>query len=274
MKIAICCIYYGYLTGSELYVFDLAHELNRRGHVVSVHSPNIRSLLATRTDKNIRVTKTLSCDEIGNPDIILAQHRSVAKIFMENVNAPVVYTSHSEIYPEERPLVHPHIKRYIAVRQEIANQMVSKIGISADLIEVIPNGIDIQRFKPSNEPKEYGFIPGFINDLRQPFVDRIIRENKDTPLLFMGDGNNPQPGENIRVHKSVLDIENYYARAKWCAGLFKGRTQYESWACQVPFKAYDWNGSPVEQIRPDNFEEIYALTSVVDKLENIYKQIA
>jgi len=219
------------------------------------------------------VTNRLSCDSVGTPDIILAQHRSVAKIFIENVNAPVVYTSHSEKYPEECPIIHPNIKKYIAVRQEIADRMVGEIGISADMIEVIPNGIDLQRFKPSSEPKEYGFIPGFINGLRQPFVDRVIRENKDIPLLFMGDGNNPQPRENIRVLKSVVDIENYYARARWCAGLFKGRTQYESWACQVPFKAYSWDGTPVEQIRPDNFEEIYALTSVVDKLENIYKQI-
>lgn len=271
MKILISCLFYENCTGSELYVFDLAHALLRRGHDISVHAQDIGGQIFERTDERIRVSPRQTSKT--TPDLVLAQHHVFSKDLIENTDAPVVYTCHSEKLPDEFPIKHPKIKKYIAVRQAIADFMVEEGEITADKIEVVPNGVDLNRFKPSDKPKKYGFIPANVTLLRMPFIERLMEEYPTESLLFSGFGTGLLPNKpNLLRKDSQWEIEEFYDEAKWVAGLFQGRTQYEAWACGLEFKSYYWDGTPYPMERPDNFEEIYGLEKVVDTLEDIYKR--
>lgn len=271
MNVVISCLYYENTTGSELYIFELAHELLARGHKIAIHASEIGGEIFNHTSEDIRVSPRATPRE--TPDIVLAQHYTFSEDLINNTNAPVVYTVHSEVIPDENPIKNDKIKKYIAVREPIADRMINEFSIPANMIEVVPNGVNLDRFKPSDEPKEYGLIPANFNGWREPFMKRMINEIKDEKMLFVGNGLNFIPNApNVEKKSAVWDVENLYKKAKWAAGLFQGRTMYEAWACQIPFKSYGWKGEDYPMERPENFEEIYGLKQVVDRLEQIYME--
>lgn len=101
---------------------------------------------------------------------------------------------------------------------------------------------------------------------------RLFKEVKD-PMMFLGLGMENLPEDSrITTHGPTWDIQDFYPPAKWVAGLFKGRTQYEAWAMDREFRGYDWEGNRVESDPPDNFRELFSLSSVVDRLEAIYRE--
>ena len=217
------------------------------------------------TDPRIKVV-----DYIPEHDIILAQHHQVSAPIIQATDSPVVYTCHSEVYSAELPYRHPNIFKYVAVRQEIADKMM-EMGIGAGDIEVIHNGVDLNRFTPVEATREYVFVPGTNDPVRHPMFNRIINETKE-PLLFFGLGMNRVTGPRIEGRPAAWEIEKLYPAAMWVCGLFKGRTQYESWAMDREFKAYDWDGEPVPMDKPQDFEQQHGLTSVVDTLESIHRE--
>ncbi len=265
MKFLITCLFYRDATGSELYIHDLAHELWNRGHQVDIYPQLPGPYLVDRTN-GPRIV-----DYIPEHDIILAQHHQVSAPIIQATTAPVVYTCHSEVYTAELPYASSRVFKYIAVRQEIADKMM-ELGIEADRIEVIHNGVDLERFKPREAERKYVFVPGTNDPVRHPMYQTLFKEVKG-PMLFLGMGTDSLPDDpRITTHEPTWDIEDFYPAAQWVAGLFKGRTQYEAWAMDREFKAYDWKGEPVPMEKPADFEQQHGLVSVVDRLEGIYKE--
>jgi glycosyltransferase involved in cell wall biosynthesis len=224
MKYLICCLAFKYFTGSELYVYDLTRELKRRGHEVTIIAGLVGDPLLSRLEGVPVLELTSHTPSLPEHDIVLAQHHPVATSVLGATDRPVVYTVHSEMIEEERPIIDDKVYRYIAVRQEIADHMVGLLGMDAGRIEVVPNGIDLDRFRPGTGKGEYVFVPGALNTLRQPMVDWLLREVSE-PMLFMG-----MNTERVAGHPGVIAIpqtwgmEVFYDRSLWVAGLFKGRT--------------------------------------------------
>ena len=76
---------------------------------------------------------------------------------MQNIRVIIInkiYTIHSEVISLEDPVKNITVKKYIAIRPEIKDYLISTHDISEKSIEVIYNPIDEKKFKPSNQPSE------------------------------------------------------------------------------------------------------------------------
>ncbi len=89
----------------------------------------------------------------------------------------------TEVIELEDPIKHESIKKYIAIRPEIKDHIIDKFEIPEDMIEVIYNPIDSEKFKPK-DTKEENFIlfVGTIDYLRRETIMDLIeytRENNN-----------------------------------------------------------------------------------------------
>ena len=109
-----------------------------------------------------------------------------------------------------RKLVNPFAHQYIAVSAELANWMIQTVGIHADRLTQIYNGVDLQRFYPRDGSRPSLGPPGFISSenlvvgtvgrmetvknqltLVEAFVNLLEREPKARErlrLVIVGDG--------------------------------------------------------------------------------------
>jgi glycosyltransferase involved in cell wall biosynthesis len=208
LKILIGCISFKNLTGSELYVFELAKQLVKQGCDVSVCS-NIGSPLADLA-KPLGI-KLYSLEEpagfklgdgewvIESPDgnyvselntlykikdvgfdILHLNHAPITEYLMELYpEIPTICSIHSEVIALEEPVISKQIKKYIAIRPEIKDYIVNKFGVDADAVSVIYNPIDADKFKPIaptriGEKKRILFV-GTIDYIRQKTIEDLIK---------------------------------------------------------------------------------------------------
>jgi len=172
--------------GAETHVYDLARELARLGHEVSVASSGgeIARRLARCGVRHIKMrffTRGVSlglrdcfrlCRIVKREgfDIIHAHSRRAAFVgerIARRAQIPFVTTAHA------RFSVSP-IKKYMsrwgyyvsAVSEDIAEYLSREYGISPERISVIPNGVDTSRFAPDDKERERG-------ERRIVFVSRL-----------------------------------------------------------------------------------------------------
>jgi sugar transferase (PEP-CTERM/EpsH1 system associated) len=70
-----------------------------------------------------------------------------------------------------RRLHRPWVSEYVAVSQEISHYLHQQVGVPAERIHVIPNGIDLVRFRPATTDDRQQVPPGFPFD---PSRHRIV----------------------------------------------------------------------------------------------------
>jgi len=129
-------------SGVPTYTLTLYNELVRRGHDVLVYSPLCGSLA-----KRMRTVDSL--EGVGEPDIVLAQHRTCA-IRLNEVfpDAPMVFIVHGVAPDEEQP---PQIDfaQYISVNEQNAEHLVSQHGVDPGKIEIVRDFVDTEEFRPT-----------------------------------------------------------------------------------------------------------------------------
>lgn len=212
LKILIGCLSYTNFTGSELYVFELAKQLKKLGHDVSICS-SIGEPLSSLSHKlgikmfNIQeppgyklgdgkwvlntpngpvpsAPNTLYKIQDINFDIIHLNHKPVTEHLLRFYpETPVVCSIHSEVISLEEPVLSPQIKSYIAIRPEIKNYIVNKFGVDENIVSVIYNPIDDTKFKPSKDSekrdKKRILFVGTIDYLRQQTISDLINTTKE-----------------------------------------------------------------------------------------------
>jgi len=147
-------------------------------------------------------------------------------------NTRIVYTEHAKYSLEHQPLLRhtvrlaaPFLHAITCVSQDLKNFMVDRVGINADRIRVIPNGVDTNTFSPSVTPPDSSFLPVTWNrsecfvfgnvarftdakdhpNLLRAF-DALRRIRPEVRLVMVGDGETrPQVEELIRE----LDLVPY-----------------------------------------------------------------
>lgn len=269
MKITISTAFYQTHVGGELFVYDIAHALLNRGHTVRIHAGSVGELY-NRTDPKITVSTKKTVPY--TPDIVVAMHPIFSQELVDNTDAPVISICHSQHFSVDTPILGPKVKKHLVIDESLLHWIEREHGITD--AEVFKNGVDLTRFKPSDLPKEYGLIPGAVNFSRMAMIEEVIKEYGDENLMFIGFNVNIIPRRpNFIFRGSIWEVEEVFAKAKWVAGLFNGRVQYEAWACGLEYKAYDLDGSKVKVQKPDNFEEIFSLDSTIDRLEGIIRSI-
>lgn len=211
------------LTGSELYYYELAREYLKLGHHVTVVALEAGGLLAKKiTDLGGEAVSIVDADTL-NPDVIISSHEPTQTL-KEMFTCPIIQVVHSEhdlLWEIEKPV--PGCTSYVAIRDEIKDRMV-KEGTHPDLIHVIWNPIDLERFRPTGTSNRTLLFVGPRDRLRE----KVIQDVKDFALqkslkpLFIGQGLENEPH---------FDIEKETRKCEMTASVFMGRTTLEGWAC-------------------------------------------
>lgn len=314
LKVLISCLFFRTFTGSELYVYELAKNLLKQNCDVTIlsqiggpltdmakkqgikclsfeQSPGFKlgdGSWGTTTEKGFEPSQENVMYRISevNFDLIHMQHKPVAERMIQFYpEIDKIYSIHSEVIELEDPIKHESIKKYIAIRPEIKDHIIDKFEIDEDLIEIIYNPIDNEKFKPK-PIKEENFVlfVGTIDYLRRETIIDLIEftrdENKE--LWIVGeDKSNYLPtileNSHVKHFPSTWSIEPFVQRCSETAGIQLGRTTIEGWMCGKPSWIYkvDSGGFILskEKFNPPSDIEKYYSSNVVSQIKEEYKKI-
>lgn len=155
--------------GAESYVALVARSLKSLGYNVFIASAG--GALAVELQKEgikhfflpIRLSKFISglllkrIVEKYNIDLIHANSEAAGIVAVKTRNKykldiPIVYTAHGVLPAKVKDIIN-QVDKIIAV-SNFSRETAIKEGFSADKIEVVYNGVDIEKFKPHKENKE------------------------------------------------------------------------------------------------------------------------
>lgn len=171
--------------GTELVVYEIARELQRRGHEVAAYSSTLGEVAELLSASSIPVLKHPDACPF-RPDLIHAQHHLDAMTaLLAFPETPAVYHIHGGTPWVERPPVHPRILHYIAMCQDLADSTRINLGLEEDQVTSLPNWVDANRFRgtraPSAKPQRALMFggglgePGVATKLRPAFEHHHIR---------------------------------------------------------------------------------------------------
>jgi glycosyltransferase involved in cell wall biosynthesis len=287
MKILIGCLLFREFTGSEMYVFELAKNLQKLGCDVTITSPHIGGPLTDLAlSLGIKVHNIKVPFINKNYDIIHSQHypvtQTLLKLFPKN---KMICTIHSEVISLENPIIHENIKKYITIRPEIQNHIIKNFWIPENKTCVIYNPIDTNKFNMNDTTSgNYTLFVGTIDYLRQntirDLVDKTKSENKELYLVGKNHANYLNEilsNHHVKHFNQTYDVEKFVKNCGETAGILLGRTTIEGWLCGKPGWIYDIdsNGSiknkTLHQV-PNNLE-IFNSEIVAQQIKDEYLKI-
>lgn len=273
------------LTGSEIYVYELAKELTKKGHKTYIVAGVISfKMMQMANEAGIEVSDAMNFPNI-NPDIVHINQREMINVsLLRYPNATAIYTIHS-LYADDRPILSSRIHKYICIRENLV-EAAKAYGVPEDKIILLYNGFDTERFKPmqTNNEKKICLFAGTANTIRKKALLDVIErgQKEDFDVLFVGadvDGYlNSITAENFFMNRETDKIEEYLAKVDMTAGIFMGRTTIEGWLCGKPGYIYDvdmHNGNikGVEFVEPPRDLEKFDIKNITNKLLVIYEEI-
>lgn len=138
--------------GSELYVFDVATALLRRGHTPVVYSTLLGEVARELRAETIPVIDDLK-DMSVTPDVIHGQHQAeTMTALLHFPGVPAIQFCHSWSHWEEMPVRFPRIRRYVAVDHTCRDRLLFQHGIPEEQIRTLFNFVDLERFQPRTTP--------------------------------------------------------------------------------------------------------------------------
>jgi glycosyltransferase involved in cell wall biosynthesis len=315
IKVLISSLFFRTFTGSELYVYELAKNLIKQNCDVTVMS----QIGGPLTDMAKRIgIKCISFEEapgfkLGdgkwgfntnegfkpstenvlyrvsevNFDIIHMQHKPVADRMIEFYpEIDKVYSIHSEVIELEDPIKHESIKKYIAIRPEIKDHIINKFEIPEEMIDVIYNPIDSDKFKPKPSVKTENAVlfVGTIDYLRKETIldlmERTKEEGKELWLVGEDKGNYLQQvlfEPHVKHFPPTWSVEDFIYRCGETAGIQLGRTTIEGWMCGKPSWIYkvDSGGFILskERFEPPTDVEKYFAYNVAKQIKEEYQKV-
>lgn len=277
LNVLISCLFFQKFTGSEMYVFELAKNLVKQNCDVTIVASETNGPLVLMANKlgikvkNIKETPgyklgdgkwLVMTNEGMKPsipnnfykvsethfDIIHCQHKPIVDIM--NMLYPTVdkiCTIHSEVIDLENPVVHQSIKKYIAIRPEIKYHIISKFNIPDDMVEIIYNPIDENRFfnKKLNS-ENYILFVGSVDYLREKTIRDLVDYSKsqNKELWIVGENKSNYLSEitihpHVKFYGPTLEVDKYIHKCSETAGILLGRTTIEGWMCGKPGWIYN-----------------------------------
>jgi glycosyltransferase involved in cell wall biosynthesis len=185
----------------------------------------------------------------------------------------------------ENPVIHPSIKKYIAIRPEIKEHIVNKFGINENLVDVVYNPVDETKFYDKNlNSKNYILFVGSIDYLREKTIrDLIVTAKSENKELWLVGENKSNCLNELLLNKHVkyfgptLDVNKFIHECNETAGILLGRTTIESWMCGKPSWIYNVDnlGNIIEKKLyevPNDMEKFYS-KSVSEKIKEEYLNV-
>jgi len=248
-KILIGCILFKDLTGSEMYVFQLAQSLLALNYDVSIVSPNIGGVLTQKAmNLGIKVYNFNTLPRNTKFDLIHCQHYPITETLVKIFPATKkICTIHSEVNETENPYQHFSILKYIAIRPEIKEHLIKNFGILESQIVVIYNPIDESRFNTNNTKNDgYLLFVGTIDSIRKNTIFDLVEYTRNIQQEFWLVGKNHSnylneiiSNPHVKYFDSTTEIENIVKNCDTTAGILLGRTTIEGWMCGKPGWIYD-----------------------------------
>jgi len=291
MNILMCCQFFNNYTGSEMSNYELAKELVRQKHKVSLISTIVGNPLLDKARK--AGIKVYSINEILNLqnqkfDILHINHKPIGELVLYYFpNTPAVMHVRSEVIPVfEEPILHLNIKKYISIRSSI-NEYIKSFAINESNIVHIDNPFDTTRFntnyKQKKNNKEIILYIGTLDYLRKNMLfdlkEQVIKEDKILWIIGADNGNysNELISNNVKYFSIKPNVEDYIKQCDYTAGIFTGRSTIEGFLCGKP--GYIYNVDKQGNIKSKTFmnipEDIYKYSAEysASKVIELYKEV-
>ena len=174
------------------------------------------------------------------------------------------------------------IEEYIAIRPEIKSHLIDKFNIPENMIEVIYNPVDNEKFQPKDIPSEnYVLFVGTIDYLRKETILDLIEYTRELgkELWLVGENNgnyleNLLLESHVKHFPSTWNVEDFILKSDETAGIQLGRTTIEGWMCGKPSWIYkvDSNGFILskEKFEPPLDIEKYHTLNVAKQIKEEY----
>lgn len=252
MNLLLSCIDFSQLSGSPVYFYELSRTLVERGHRVTLVS-NIGGEITRRAaERGVRCVDFARYEDLPFREydaMVLSQLGPAQFCTSHELDVPAIMVTHSEFTVEE-PLIHPRIKRYVAIRPSIVDKLTQMNGIDPSMVEVVYNPMDTDRFTPGKMPNRAGktktvlFAGQFTPQRMETVADLVARSVAEGfHLTLVGDRmSGPFPDyadpsklpSNVRWYPSTWDVERHLRNCDETAGILYGRTTTEGWLCGKP----------------------------------------
>lgn len=287
LKVLIGCLSFSDRTGSEMYVYELSKNLVNLNCDVTVVSPNTNGPLPQLArSMGVKVNTFQSLPVHSKFDIIHTQHQPITHELIKRFpTTKKIATIHSEVLEAEYPIIHPTIKKYIAIRPKIKDMLVERFQISEEKISLIYNPIDNEKFTPLNNDgvKSVLFVGSLEYLRRNPLFDMLkyTREN-NMELWIVGKNHSNYLSDlvsysHVKYFNPTPDVEQYIHNCTETAGIMLGRTTIEGWMCGKPGWIYEvdavGNILNKEKHEPPNDIEKFHAMNVTKQIKEEYLKI-
>ena len=314
LKVLLSCISFRNFTGSELYVFELAKSLMKLNCSVTIlsqiggpvtdmakklgikcvsfeNAPGFKlgdGQWGINTSEGFKPSTPNALYRVSDVDydIIHFQHKPVAeRILNMYPELDKICSIHSEVISLEDPVVDPTIKKYIAIRPEIKEHMVNNFEIPEEMIDIIYNPIDNEKFQSKNVSEgNYVLFVGTIDYLRKESILDLIEYTREIgkELWLVGENNgnyleNLLLEDHVKHFPSTWKVEEFIVKSYETAGIQLGRTTIESWMCGKSSWIYkvDKGGFILskEKFNPPSDIEKYHTLKVAQQIKDEYFKI-
>ena len=145
MRVLITNMRMAGFSGSEVAAELAADGLRRAGHEPVIYAPALGEQAERMRVRGHVVADRLSAIPF-KPDVIHAQHSSPTLMAMTAFpDVPAVHVCHSARFAQEAPILHPQVRRFVAV-DDLCRQRCLADGAPADRLSIVHNPVDLLRF--------------------------------------------------------------------------------------------------------------------------------
>jgi hypothetical protein len=204
--------------GSELYVRDISLSLLQRGHEPIVYSTVLGDVARELREANVHVVDNLSQLNAA-PDLIHGHHHmETMTALLHFPGVPAINYCHSSTHWQESPVRFPRVFRYVAVDLACRARLLVRHGIPEELIRVLLNFVDLDRFKSRAtplppRPRRALVFSNYANaETHLPAVREACRRAR-IQLDVLGDG---EKNASAEPEKIIREYDLIFAKAR-CA---------------------------------------------------------
>jgi hypothetical protein len=173
IMIAVCSMQYR--SGAELFVRDLALALHRRGHSIVVYAPLMGDVADELRTRCIACIADVACTS-ETPDLIIGNTRDDTVACLANfLSTPAISICHDRTASHGKPPRFTRIRQHVAVDENCAERLFLENGIPRSAIEIVSNGVDLERFRPR--------APLPAQPLRAAIFSNYSTESDDTAAI-------------------------------------------------------------------------------------------
>ncbi|MCA9260843.1 MAG: glycosyltransferase [Planctomycetales bacterium] len=246
MRILLANVQLSGRSGTELYVFDLAIEFTRLGHLPTVYSPHLGPLAAELRERAVPVVDDLR-HIAERPDVIHGNHNlPTLTALLAFPETPAVHVCHDCSAWHDRPVRHPRILRHLAVDAACRERLLQMEGVPEQQIEIHQNGVDLKSFVRRDAlppaPRSALLLSNYADDRTL----RVLRHALE-----------PQGVRLTAAGRKLGGASSTPARLFGCHDLVfaKGRTAWEAMASGAAVVVCD-HASVGELVRRDNVDRL------------------